>query len=67
MFFKFLLNIIFSPRLITWFISNYSMLFKFILHKIYPYFDNREDQDGSEASVSVFKPSFIISCNINRP
>ena len=40
-----------------WFISNYLMLFKCILHKIQPYLDKREDQDGSEASVSVF--SFI--------
>ena len=28
------------------------MLFKCILHKFQPYFD-KEDQDGSEASVSV--------------
>ena len=53
-FFKFLLNIIFSPGFVMWFISNYLVLFKCILHKIQPYFDKREDQDGSEASVSVF-------------
>ena len=51
-FFKFLLNIIFSPGFVV-FISNYLMLFKCILHKIIAYFDKREDQDGSEASVSV--------------
>jgi hypothetical protein len=37
-----------------WFISNYLVLFKCILYKIIAYFDKREDQDGSEASVSVF-------------
>ena len=34
-------------------ISNYFCLFKYILHKIQPYLDNNEDQDGSEASVLV--------------
>ena len=35
-------------------ISNYSKLFKLILHKkIQPHLDNNEDQDGSEASVLV--------------
>ena len=52
-FFKFLLNIIFSPGFINRFISNYQILFKCNLHKIQPHFDKREDQDGSEASVSV--------------
>ena len=52
-FFKFLLNIIFSPGFINRVISNYSILFKCILFKIQPYLDKREDQDGSEASVSV--------------
>ena len=37
-----------------WFISNYRILFKSKLHKFLPHFDKREDQDGSEASVSVF-------------
>ena len=35
------------------FISNYLVIFKCILPKLLPYFDKREDQDGSEASVSV--------------
>ena len=33
--------------------SNYLKLFKYILHKIQPHLDNKEDQDGSEASVFV--------------
>ena len=51
-FFKFVFNVIFSPRFIV-VISNYSQLFKYILHKMQPHLDNNEDQDGSEASVSV--------------
>ena len=51
-FFKFVFNIMFSPRFIV-VISNYSKLFKYILHKIQPHLDNNEDQDGSEASVLV--------------
>ena len=52
MFFKFVFNVIFSPRFSV-VISNYLKLFKYILHKIQPYLDNNEDQDGSEASVLV--------------
>ena len=51
-FFKFVFNVIFSPRF-NEFISNYLKLFKLILHKNYGHFDNKEDQDGSEASVFV--------------
>ena len=52
MFFKFVFSVIFSPRF-NLVISNYSQLFKYILHKIQPHLDNNEDQDGSEASVLV--------------
>ena len=51
-FFKFVFSVIFSPRFNV-VISNYSQLFKYILHKIQPHLDNNEDQDGSEASVLV--------------
>ena len=51
-FFKFVFNVILSPRFNV-VISNYSQLFKYILHKIQPHLDNNEDQDGSEASVLV--------------
>ena len=34
-------------------ISNYLKLFKYILHKIQPHLVNKEDQDGSDASVLV--------------
>ena len=51
-FFKFVFSVIFSPRFNV-VISNYLKLFKYILHKIQPHFDNNEDQDGSEASVFV--------------
>ena len=51
-FFKFVFNVIFSPRFNV-VISNYLKIFKYILHKIQPYLDNNEDQDGSEASVFV--------------
>ena len=53
-FFKFVLNVIFSPGLmveIFQIIKHYSSL---KLHKKHPHFDNNEDQDGSEASVLVF-------------
>ena len=53
MFFKFLLNVIFSPGLIVeifQIIKHYSSL---KLHKKRLHFDNNEDQDGSEASVLV--------------
>ena len=52
-FFKFLLNVIFSPGLIVeifQIIKHYSSL---KLHKKRLHFDNNEDQDGSEASVLV--------------
>ena len=52
MFFKFVFNVILSPRFFV-VISNYWKLFKYILHKIQPHLDNNEDQDGSEASVFV--------------
>jgi hypothetical protein len=54
MFFKFVLNFIFFPLRfnVVKNISNYRTLFKLKLHK-FPHFDNNEDQDGSEASVSV--------------
>ena len=51
-FFKFVFNVILSPGFIV-VISNYLKLFKHILHKIHLYLDNKEDQDGSEASVFV--------------
>ena len=52
-FFKFLLNIIFSPGLIVEIFQIIKHYSSFKLHKKYPYFDNNEDQDGSEASVLV--------------